>query len=80
MSTVNTANTKYYVRVDYKPEYDTTGELNLPAYSQTFTKVKETATYAQLKAFADALMNLTIYKGAPYKVTLIDTSNLVVEN
>ena len=75
---VTQANTKYAVKVEYKSEFDTSGELNLPDYNQTFNKVKESATVEQLKAFADALMNLTIYKGAPYKVSLIDTSNLVV--
>lgn len=76
---VNKANSVYAVKVEYKPSFDTTGTLTLPQYSQTFSKVKETATLEQLKAFADALMNLTIYKGAPYKVTFIDTATLVAE-
>lgn len=76
---VTQENTKYTVRVEYKTSYDTVGSFpNLGDYSQTFSNVKETATPAQLKAFADALMSLTIYSGAPYKVTLIDTSELMV--
>lgn len=72
--------TKYAVRVTYKPEYDTLGEFPrlTESYSQTFGQVKETATIEQLKAYADALMSMTIYRGAPYKVSLIDTSELVV--
>ena len=70
---------KYVVKVEYKPSFDTTGTLNLPAYSQNFSKVKETATPQQLKDFIDALMSFTIYRDAPYKVSLIDTAELVVE-
>lgn len=71
--------TKYAVKVEYKTEYDTTGDFaTLPAYSQTFGKVSESATVEQLKNFADILMGLTIYRGSPYKVYLIDTANLVV--
>lgn len=73
-------NNTYAVKVEFKSDYDLTGDFNtLPAYSQTFTKVKESATVEQLKSFADALMNMTIYRGAPYKVYLIDTGTLVVE-
>ena len=71
-------NTKYAVRVEYKSAYDTLGDFpTLADYSQTFSNVKETATVAQLKAFADTLMSLTIYGNAPYKVHLINTSDLV---
>lgn len=70
---------KYAVKVEYKPEYDTNGDFpTLKAYSQTFSQIQEMATIEQLKAFADTLMGLTIYAGAPYKVSLIDTSTLVV--
>ena len=70
--------TKYVVRVEYKTSYDTNGDFpSLQNYSQTFSNVKETATVAQLKAFADTLMSLTIYGNAPYKVHLINTSDLV---
>ena len=70
--------TKYVVRVEYKTSYDTNGDFpTLTNYSQTFPNVKETATVEQLKAFANALMSLTIYNGAPYKVYLIDTAELV---
>ena len=77
---VNQENRKYAVKVEYKPEFDLDGELNLPSYSQTFSKVKESATTEQLKAFADALMSLTIYRDAPYKVSLIDTTELIVDD
>lgn len=69
-------NQRYVVRVTYKPEFDTTGTLDLEAYTGTFSKVKEDATVDQLKAFADALMSLTIYRDAPYKIELVDTSTL----
>ena len=71
--------TKYAVKVVYKTEYDTEGDFPaLSNFSQTFSNVKETATAAELKDFADALMGLTVYDGAPYQVSLIDTSRLVV--
>lgn len=74
-------NTKYTVRVEYKTAYDTAGDFpSLQNYSQTFSNVKETATAEQLQAFANVLMGLTIYNGAPYKVTLIDTSELVTND
>lgn len=68
----------YAVKVEYKPAFDTTGNLNLPAYAQTFAQVKESATPEQLKAYVDALMSLTVYRDAPYKVSLIDTASIVV--
>ena len=78
MATTKT-NTKYTVKVEYKTEYDTNGEFpTLANYSQSFSHVKETATIEQLKAFADALMSLTVYRHAPYKVYLIDTGTLAV--
>ena len=76
---VTKTNTKYAVKIEYKTEYDTNGEFpSLTNYSQTFSNVKETATIDQLKAYADALMSLTIYRSAPYKVYLIDTGTLAV--
>lgn len=70
---------KYSVKVEYKPEYDETGELNLDAYNQTFSKVKEAATLEQLRQFAVGLMSLTEYADAPYRIRLIDTGELIVE-
>ena len=75
---VNKSNEKYSVKVTYKTEYDDTGLLGLGDYTQTFGKVKETATPEQLRNFAVALMSLTEYNGAPFKTTLIDTSELTV--
>ena len=75
---VSKNSSKYAVKVDYKPDYDITGDFaTLKAYSQTFSNIKESASVDDIKAFADALMNLTIYRGAPYKVYLVDTSNLL---
>ena len=72
--------TTFAVKIEYKKAYDTLEEFpTLNDYSQTFTNIKEAATVDQIKAFADALMSLTIYRGAPYKVKLVDTSDLVVE-
>lgn len=76
---VSKSDTKYIVKVDYKPSYDITGNLTLDSFSQTFSKINENATPAQIKAFADALMSYTIYRDAPYRVTLIDTSELVLD-
>lgn len=70
---------RYAVKVEYKPSFDTTNSLTLSAYSQNFNKIKETATNEQMKAFADALMSITKYADAPYKVTFIDTTQLVSE-
>lgn len=78
MAVIN-SNEKYSVKVEYKPEYDETGNSTLTAYSQTFTKVKETASPEALRNFAVALMSLTEYNGAPFKVTLIKTGDLIVE-
>ena len=77
---VSKENTKYVVKVTYKTEYDTAGDFpDLPDYTQPFTKVKETATPQQLLTFVQALMQLTVYKEAPYKTELIENSVLVVE-
>ena len=65
------------VRVEYKTSYDTLGDYpNLSDYSQTFTNVKSTATFEQLKGYADALMSFSEYGLAPYKVMLVETSEL----
>ena len=70
-------NQRYTVRIEYKPSFDPTGLLTLPAVTVTLTKIKETATPQQIKECADALMNLTVYRNAPYKVSLIDTTEIV---
>ena len=70
-------NPHYAIKIEYKPSFDLSGNLNLPAYSQTFTKINELATEAQLLAFADALMNLTVYREAPYRVSFINTAQLI---
>lgn len=73
---VSKEGTKYAVRVIYKAAWDEEGSLGCDDYSQTFTQVKEDATPEQLKNFADALMSLTIYHNAPYKVELLEVSQL----
>lgn len=72
-------NEKYSVKVIYKEEYDETGLLGYDDFTLTFNKVKESATPTQLYDFAVALMSLTKYYSAPYKVTLVDTGELVNE-
>lgn len=74
---VTQENTFYAVKIEYKPSFDTTGNLTLPAYSQTFSKINENATAEQIKTFADAAMALTVYHNAPYKVSLVNTGELV---
>lgn len=70
MSVIKTA-----VRVKYLKSYDTAGEFpDLPDYSQTFTHVKEEATTAQLQTYAQALMQLTVYADAPYKIQILELS------
>lgn len=77
---ITKSGTKWAAKVEYKPEYDNLGQFpNLTDnYSQTFSYIKEGASVDDVKAFVDALMSLTIYNGAPYKVRLIDTSELVI--
>ena len=78
MAVTRNGTTKSGVRVEYKTEYDTNGDFpSLEDYSQTFTNVKAEATIEQLKGYADALMSFVKYSGAPYKVTLVETSELV---
>lgn len=65
------------IKVDYKSTYDVTGELDLPDFQQTLSYVKESATLQVKKDFADALMSLTVYANAPYRVQKISTTTLV---
>ena len=67
--------TKKAVRVKYLRSYDMAGAFpNLSDYSQTFTHVKEEATTAQLQTYAQALMQLTVYADAPYKIQILELS------
>ena len=77
MSILARTNNTYSVKVIYKPEYDTAGLFELDSLNLTFSKVKETATDEQLRNFAVALMSLTVYKDAPYKIFIVDTGELV---
>lgn len=70
-------NSRYQMKIDYKPSYDTTGSLDLPAWSQTLSYVDEQATLQQLSDFIDGIASLTVYSNAPYIRQLIDTSQLV---
>lgn len=68
---------RYQMKIDYKPSYDTTGSLDLSAWSQTLSYVDEQATLQQLRDFVDGIASLTVYAEAPYICLLIDTSQLV---
>lgn len=71
--------TREQVKVEYKVDYDVNGDFpNVPDFSFTLGYVKETATLDQKKAMADALVSLTIADGAPYKVYIVETSQIVV--
>lgn len=78
MATVK-SNEKYSVKVVYKQDYDTEQAFGLADYTQTFSKVKESATPEQLLNFVRALMSLTVYGIAPYTTHLIQNSDLIVE-
>lgn len=69
---------RYQMKIEYKTEYDTTGQLDLAAWTQTLSYVDEEATNQQLYDFVDGIASLTVYKDAPYKRLLVDTSELVV--
>ena len=69
--------TRYQIKAVYKTNFDPTGTLQLADWSQTFSYVDEQATPAQLLAFGQALAGLTVYREAPYRIQLVDTSTLV---
>lgn len=69
---------RWQLKIDYKPEYDSTGELDLAAWQQTFSYVDEDATAQQLYDYVVALADLTVYRNAPYRVTKVQTSTLKV--
>lgn len=78
---VSREGTRDSMKIEYKASYDTSGSLDLPAWSQTFSYVKESATDQQKKDFVDALAAFTVYGAnyAPYRVLIVSTSELVVE-
>lgn len=71
-------NTRDQVKAVYKTVYDTIGDFpTLDDFSQTFSYVKESATNDQKKAMVDAIMGLTVYRGAPYHALIVTTSQMV---
>lgn len=76
---VEKQNQKYSVKITYDSDWDDSGGLGYDNYTQTFGKLKENSTIDQLHAFAVAMMSLTIYHNAPYKISFIDNSELVIE-
>lgn len=78
MSVVRTG-TRSSLKVVYKVSYDTTGDYPmLQDLTKTFNQIKETATLDQMRAGIVALMNLTVYNGAPYQIKIVDESSLVI--
>lgn len=75
---VSKESTGVSLKIDYKPAYDTSGNLDYPSWSQTFSAIKETATLQQQRDFVVALASLTEYYDAPYRVLQVETSELVV--
>lgn len=72
-------NSRYQMKIDYKASYDTSGQLGLSDWSQTLSYVDEQATNQQLYDFVAGIASLTVYRDAPYRTQLVDTSTLVVE-
>ena len=72
------ANEKLTLGIEYKPEYDTTGEYDeLERWVKTFAKVKETASLEQQYAMVDGIVNLTVYIGAPYRRVQTRTAQII---
>lgn len=71
--------TRDAMKIEYKPSYDTTGTLDLSAWTQTFSLVKESATDQQKYEFVRALAAFTEYAEAPYIVQVVSTSQMVVD-
>lgn len=77
MSTVKVG-TKRSLKVEYKTTYDTNGDFpGLGDFSKTFSDVSESASLADLQNGVAALFGVTSYRIAPYKVMIVETSELV---
>ena len=73
-------NVRDQVKVDYKTAYDTGGDFPfLGDYGQTFSYVREAASNDVKAAMVRALLSLTVYDEAPYKVMLVRTGELLEE-
>ena len=71
-------NVRDQVKVDYKTAYDTAGDFpNLGDYGQTFSYVDEDASNDVKAAMVRALLSLTVYDSAPYKIKLVSTGELL---
>jgi len=69
---------KRTLKVEYKTAYDTAGDFPaLIDFSKTFSDVSETASLDSLKGGVKALFGVTAYRDAPYKVYIVETSELV---
>lgn len=72
------ANLRDQVKADYKTSYDTAGDFpNLGDYGQTFSYVDEDASNDVKAAMVRALLSLTVYDQAPYKILLVRTGQLI---
>lgn len=75
---VTLENYRDQLKVDYKTSYDTAGDFpDLGDYGQTFSYVREAASYDVKAAMVRALMSLTVYDSAPYKIMLVRTGELI---
>ena len=69
---------KRSLKVEYKTAYDTNGDFPyLGDFSKTFNDVSENASLDDLKTGINALFGVTAYRDAPYKLNIIETSELV---
>lgn len=72
------ANTRDQLKADYKTSYDTAGDFPfLGDYGQTFSYVREAASYDVKAAMVRALLSLTVYDSAPYKIKQVTTGDLI---
>lgn len=75
---VTLENIRDQVKADYKTIYDTVGDFpNLGDYGQTFSYVDEDASNDVKAAMVQALLSLTVYDQAPYKILLVRTGQLI---
>ena len=75
---VSKENTKRSLKVEYKTAYDTAGDFpSLGDFTKTFNDVSENAPLESLKGGINALFGVTAYRNAPYKLYIVETSELV---
>lgn len=77
---VSKENTKRSLKVEYKTSYDTVGDFPyLEAFSKTLNDVSENASLASLNGGIAALFGVTAYRDAPYKLYIVETSEILEE-